>query len=42
MYVLLVEGIGIDLELIKEFFLPLDMVVHQLKLQVSDCLEFLP
>ena len=41
MYVLQVEGVIVDLELIKEFFLPLDVIVYEFKLQVFDGLEFL-
>lgn len=37
-----VEGVSVDLELVTELFLPLKVVVNQLKLQVFDWLEFLP
>lgn len=37
-----VEGVSVDLELVTELFLPLEVVVNQLKLQVFDWLEFFP
>lgn len=40
MYFLQVEGVSVDLELVKEFFLPLNVMVYLLKLQVFDGLEF--
>lgn len=41
MNLLQVEDVIVDLEFVKELFLPLEVIIYQLKLQVFDGLEFL-